>query len=285
MIMVSICMITFNHELYIEQAINGVLIQKCNFKFELVIGEDNSTDNTLSIIENIQKKYPNTIKILKQEKNIGAIPNLFETLSHCDGKYIAFCEGDDFWLDPYKLQKQIDFLETHTDYSLCFHDALVFWEDKSHIPYYFCKKLTSNIFSINDILNNKWFIPSASMVFPKEFIFPLPKWFKLIYNGDFALQLILAHKGKIHYINRLMSAYHKNATGFSNTMKRKQIYKNKINLLELFNNSTDKQYNKLIRNAIRKTEFYSKLYIVKDLISRFNIGKKILLVCSSLYHK
>src|ERR1700733_14979577 len=117
---VSVFMITYNHEKYVEQAIKSIVTQKVNFDFELVIGEDFSTDNTLAICKKYSARYPDIIKLLPSDKNHGLMGNAVRTLNACTGKYIAMCEGDDYWCDPYKLQKQVDFLETNSDYTICF---------------------------------------------------------------------------------------------------------------------------------------------------------------------
>ena len=127
--LVSVHMITYNHEKYIAQAIESALMQKTNFDYEIVIGEDCSTDKTRKIVDTYAKKYPDKIKLILNEKNIGMIPNFIKTLNMCRGKYIAMLEGDDYWTDPYKLQKQVDFLETNPDYGLV-HSATDFLIEK-----------------------------------------------------------------------------------------------------------------------------------------------------------
>ena len=118
---VSVFMMAYNHALFISEALEGVLMQKTNFDFDIVIGEDCSTDNTRQIILDYQKKYPGKFKLLLHEKNIGAMANQMAVFKACSGKYIAMCEGDDYWTDPYKLQKQVDFLEANEEYSICSH--------------------------------------------------------------------------------------------------------------------------------------------------------------------
>src|SRR5690349_16516557 len=108
---VSVCMVTYNHEKFIEKAIEGVLMQETDFDVELVIGEDFSTDQTRSIIEKYQQKYPGKIIIAPSEHNLGMMKNFVNTLNTCTGEYIALCEGDDFWTDPTKLQRQVEFME------------------------------------------------------------------------------------------------------------------------------------------------------------------------------
>ena len=106
---VSICMITFNHEKFIGQAIEGVMMQITDFEYKLIIGEDCSTDKTRQICIDFKEKYPEKIILRLPEKNIGVIPNFIENLDICskDYKYTAMCEGDDYWIDPLKLQKQM----------------------------------------------------------------------------------------------------------------------------------------------------------------------------------
>ena len=118
----SVLCITYNHELFIEEAINSFLMQQCNFDFEIVIGEDKSTDRTAEICEKYEKLYPGKIKLVCNETNIGMMPNFIKTFHRCEGTYIALCEGDDYWLDPFKLQKQVDFLEENPEYSFTCHN-------------------------------------------------------------------------------------------------------------------------------------------------------------------
>ena len=117
---VSVFILVYNQELYIKQTIQSILDQKTNFDFNLVIGEDCSTDNTLKILNDFKDKYPDQIKLISLKKNIGLIHNFVNTVKECDGKFIAICDGDDFWLDECKLQKQVDFLENNLDYSIVF---------------------------------------------------------------------------------------------------------------------------------------------------------------------
>jgi glycosyltransferase involved in cell wall biosynthesis len=117
---ISVMMITYNHAPYITQAIEGVLAQKTNFPFELVIGEDCSTDGTREIVFQFQDRYPDTIRVISSEKNVGPKQNIYRTMKACRGKYIAHCEGDDYWHHLHKLQKQADYLENHPECGLVF---------------------------------------------------------------------------------------------------------------------------------------------------------------------
>ena len=129
-ITVSVCMITYNHEQFISQAIEGILMQKTDFPIELIIGEDCSTDSTRQICTEYQEKYPDKINLQLRKNNLGFYQNWAVTLQACTGKYIALCEGDDYWTDPLKLQKQVDFLEANPDYSVCSHLYSCYNENK-----------------------------------------------------------------------------------------------------------------------------------------------------------
>lgn len=119
-------MITYKHEKFIAQAIEGVLVQKTDFDFHLFIGDDASPDNTSSIVEDYKKRFPGKISYIRHETNIGMHANFMGLYSLAKTKYIALCEGDDYWCDEYKLQKQVDFLERNSNYVLCFTRGLIF---------------------------------------------------------------------------------------------------------------------------------------------------------------
>jgi len=121
----SVCLITYNHVKYIEQAIEGVLMQQVDFSFELVIADDFSTDGTRELLLAYKKKYPELIKLILQKKNVGPAKNWMNLITFPQCKYIAYFEGDDYWTDPYKLQKQVDYLERYSSCVGCFSDTSV----------------------------------------------------------------------------------------------------------------------------------------------------------------
>lgn len=124
--LVSILCITYNHENFISRTIESFLSQKTNFPFEIIVGEDCSTDGTLSVINRYRIKYPDLIRVITSESNVGPLNNIRRTLKICKGKYIALCEGDDYWTDIYKIQIQVAFLENNPDYVVTYHDACAF---------------------------------------------------------------------------------------------------------------------------------------------------------------
>jgi glycosyltransferase involved in cell wall biosynthesis len=120
--LVSVMITTYNHALFIEEAIEGVFRQETDFAFEVVIGEDCSTDGTRDIVLELQRKHPDLIRVITSEKNVGSAQNCYRSMKACRGKYVAFCEGDDYWHDPHKLQKQVEFLEGHPGYGMVHSD-------------------------------------------------------------------------------------------------------------------------------------------------------------------
>jgi glycosyltransferase involved in cell wall biosynthesis len=203
---VSVCMITYNHEAYIAQAIEGVLMQQSTFPVELVIGEDCSTDRTREIVQGYAGRYPGKIRLLLNEHNLGSQANFIATLEACSAKYVALCEGDDYWTDPLKLQKQVDFLENHSDYAFCFHltyklyqatGEMALDEDRVKKPYYI----------IDDILTAKSGISTVSVIFRNSLIQSFPTWFYKSPVGDTPLFVLLAQHGKIGFIEQPMAIY------------------------------------------------------------------------------
>ena len=118
--LVSICCITYNHASSIGRALTSFLMQKTDFAYEIIVAEDCSTDETAEICRSFVERHPDSVRLITSDNNVGAVKNEVRAIDAAQGKYIAFCEGDDYWIDPYKLQKQVDFMESHPDYSVCF---------------------------------------------------------------------------------------------------------------------------------------------------------------------
>lgn len=256
--LVSVCMVTYAHAEFISQALDGILIQKTNFPFEIVIGEDCGPDNTREICKEYQKKYPDIIKLNFQKKNIGAQNNFIDTLDKCKGKYIALCEGDDYWNAPDKLQKQVDFLEANPDFTLCANTSniLQFGELIEN------KAPEKDILTFKDVLAQNWGIMTASILFKRE-AFQIPSWYKDIVNGDYALQLIVSTHGKIKILPEAMSVYRRHLGGISMKLKPFNQASWLIYLLFEFNNYTNDRFKKDILRKI-KTTYKNQTRFAKD---------------------
>lgn len=208
---VSVCMITYNHELYIEQAIHGVLSQNFDFDVELVISDDASDDKTQEKIIGIIHKNESKVKIryFRNIENIGMIKNFSSTLNKCQGKYIALCEGDDYWTDPNKLQKQIDFLEDNQDYGICFHRVNIFNLEGQIVDDFITRKVGETTTAMDLAEGN--FIHTPSVVLRNDFI--IPEWFENVFLGDWSLYLISVRNRKIKYLNDEMATYRIHSSG------------------------------------------------------------------------
>lgn len=236
---VSVCCITYNHERFLAQAIESVLMQETSFAVELVLGEDCSTDSTRQIALDFQRRYPDRIRLLLPENNLGVMGNLLATLEACTGKYIALLEGDDYWTDPHKLQRQVDVLEQNPSYTTVIHNAEEFMDDNSIPPRLFSEKYAAILpthaqeFTQADIALKGWFIPTASMLFRRDALFPIPKWLPHAFSGDYSLHLLLTRAGKMYYLPEVMSRYRLHPGGImSATQNGRIIARNQKQIFE-----------------------------------------------------
>ena len=250
-ILVSVHVVTYNHEKYIAQAIEGILSQITEFEFEIVIGEDKSTDGTLLICKQYQKLYPEKIKLVERQVNIGSLNNFIDLFNHCNGKYIAICEGDDYWINSTKLQSQVDFLEENNDYILSFSKSYEYFEaDNELIETKYPEKI--NNLTIPQLLKYSWFIRTATILFKRDklnFQFLL----KVRYGVDYFLQLLLLNQGKFHFLNEITSVYRHHPNGISLSSKNVYLERRLILIKNLifFDNYSKKLYTREINKAIQ----------------------------------
>jgi glycosyltransferase involved in cell wall biosynthesis len=242
--LVSIICIAYNHERHIHDAIKGFLIQQSDYPFEIIIHDDVSTDNTQSIIKSYQETYPKIIKsIIQKENQFSQDPNrvISIPLKEAKGKYVAICEGDDFWIEPLKLQRQVSYLESNTDFSMCIHNAVVYnlYQGTQNL---FNLKAIPETLSVKDVILRSWFSPTASFLFRNNII-NLPT--NMSVNGDMLLLFLNALEGKIHCSNKIMSVYNYGTiNSLSDTLKdnKTELYQKRINLLSYINTRTKYKY-------------------------------------------
>jgi glycosyltransferase involved in cell wall biosynthesis len=245
----SVCLITYNHESFISQAIESVLSQKTDYPFQIVIGDDLSTDRTRSICQSYADRFPDKVKLLAREKNLGMISNFTNTLENCKGDYIAFIEGDDYWTDPEKLQTQISFLEKNTEYSLCFHNVVnKFMRSNENAEVLFHKEMIEEEYHTEDLLK-QWFIPSSSVVFRNYPDFTIPEWFMHCKSGDIPFLLLLSLRGKLKYFQNAMSVYRIHDSGMSASHNGYEKIIAMMFIYENFNIYTKGRFHKSIRKA------------------------------------
>lgn len=229
---VIITCITYNHKDYIHNALDGFVMQKTNFPFVAVIHDDASTDGTTDIIREYAEKNQNIIyPIFEREnqysKHDGSVRRIVNNVIKYSGaKYIAFCEGDDYWIDPLKLQKQVDFLESHPDFTICFHNAEVINETYEPLSF---DSLQDREYTSNEVFDN-WIVPTASILYRQDV--PSLQLDKRRYNGDLPLILNSLKYGKGFGMSEKMSAYRVTNKGITiarrkeDPVMRAKAYKN-----------------------------------------------------------
>jgi len=201
-------MITYNHEKFIAQAIDSVLMQQTDFEYELVIGEDCSTDRTRAMVVDYAGRYPDRIRPLLRERNLGMNPNFVQTFQSCRGEYVALLEGDDYWTDPLKLQKQTDYLSSRPDCSLCFHPVHLAYDDSHGDGKTSWPPSRKPSYTLYDVLAAKYlWIHTSSILVRNNQIDGFPAWFYEMPMGDLPFIILNAEKGDIVYLNEIMGDY------------------------------------------------------------------------------
>lgn len=270
---VSVAMITYNHEKYIEEAINSVLMQQCDFEVELVITNDKSTDTTDAIIRRILNNHKNAswIKYISREDNLGMMGNYIQTFTETSGKYIAICEGDDFWTDPLKLQRQVDFFKENPETSFVFHAASFLLNSGEIGSFNGNVNLTkTGIISTATFLENESnTYVSASSMLRSDVVSNMPEWFKNAFVGDYPIMFLALEKGKIGYLKENMATYRIASEGsWSNSNlsynKRLSLFKKKIELNNIINEYTGRKYQRYITLSLLPYIFRRVLYKFRE---------------------
>jgi len=244
----SVAMITYNHEPFIAQAIQSVLTQKVSFGYEIVIGEDCSADGTRAIILEFQERYPERIKLLPSDGNIGAMRNFERTILACRGKYIAFLEGDDYWTSKEKLQTQVDFLDAHIDCAVCCH-RVKFLNETGLAEADVFPSSPAGSYTLEDLLKRN-FIMTCSTVLRRELIPPLPEWFCDMKLGDWPVFAFVAKHGKIELLDEIMATYRVHAGATWSSLPPITRMGESVRMLRALANHFDSKYAKAIQQSI-----------------------------------
>lgn len=214
--MVSIRCLVYNHESFLRQCLDGFVMQQTNFPFEAVVHEDASTDNSAAILREYAEKYPDIIKPIFQTENQyskrdGSIRRIMN--AHMRGKYVAYCEGDDYWTDPHKLQKQVDFLETHPEYSMCFHKAEIVYDDVPQEATDWYSHLEEREFTADEVLTPPC-VPTASMMVRADVISQVPTH-PDFHGGDIIVHATACSCGKAYCMGDTMAVYRRHAASWT----------------------------------------------------------------------
>jgi glycosyltransferase involved in cell wall biosynthesis len=294
---VSVTMITYNHAEFISKAIDSVLMQRTNFDYEIVIGEDCSTDNTRNILIDFQKRYPDKFRLLLNEKNLGGHRNSAQTLQACKGQYIALLEGDDYWTSPQKLQKQVDFLDSHPECSICFHNVTEFYKEGNREPHSFFRNNQKEFFTVEDLLLRN-FIPTCSTMFRRGLFVEFPDWYYLLKMGDWPLHILNALHGKIGYINEIMAVHviHPGGAWFTMIQNWEERIKANIDFYDNIYAYLEPKYKRIIDRILHNlclevSERYAdmadlakaKTYAIRCFTNHFLISRNLIKILLRLY--
>jgi len=241
---VSVLTITYNHERFIAQALDSALMQQVYFNYEIVVGDDCSTDSTRKILADYQRKFPDKIRLLLPEQNLGMMANFAATLKECCGQFIALLEGDDYWTSPDKLQRQVDLLEAHPECCASFHNVLVVHDGAPEQDRLFHQHpLGKQFFDLKDVATNH-FIPTCSTLFRNRQPQALPDWFLELPMGDWPLHILNAEHGSYAYLDQVMANYRVHQGGVWSGSSRLTVLDRTIKACHLIDLNTRGRYSK-----------------------------------------
>jgi glycosyltransferase involved in cell wall biosynthesis len=252
---VSVSLLAYNHESFIEEALDSILLQQVNFDYEIVIGEDCSQDDTREIILNYLKDNPDKIRIFLSKKPLndrksGRL-NFVRNLKACRGEYVALLDGDDYWTSPHKLQAQVDLLDSHPEYALCFHCVTTVDEEAERQIETFSPPWQKDFYTLEDLLVGN-IVATCSTVFRNKLFGDFPNWFYSTPMGDWALHILNAQHGNIGYIDESMAVYRIHKKGLWASRGRIRNYLDEAKAYRIFCNHLGKQYLELLKSHMSK---------------------------------
>lgn len=248
-IMVSVATTAYNHEPFIQEAIDSVMMQEADFDYEHVIGEDCSTDHTREVVSEYQRQRSDTVRVLLNEENLGGRRNLVQVLEACQGKYIALLEGDDYWTSPDKLRKQVDFLEAHPECAICFHDVSKEYEAEALKPKHENPRSYKSFYTLEELLVGN-FIPTCSVLCRRSLFGDFPQWFYTTPTGDWPYHVLNAHYGTIGYIGEVMAVHRVHAASVWSPRSIVERRRGMLHTVEIFRQNLDPKYDRVLEDSL-----------------------------------
>ena len=278
--LVSVACLTFNHAKFIRLCLGSLVIQKTNFKFEILVHDDASTDGTQEIIKEYERKFPDLVKPIYQKENQFSKGAELSSLNfaRARGKYLALCEGDDYWIDENKLQIQVDFMEKNPDCSVCFHPVMVVWENEEHPNSIFPSpeiRFNKTVLELEDLLKRN-FIQTNSVMYRWAFYEKKYEPYRApdLLPGDWYLHLYHAQYGKICFIDQCMSVYrrHENGIWSGNPLVRHGI--KHLRFFEEVHKNIAKDKDAYLKTVLKSIECLYKTFIDNDLKANLEYMEK-----------
>lgn len=248
-------LITYNHEKYIAQALESILMQETDFEFEINVIEDCSTDRTQAIVMQYVRKYPHIVKPYFNEKNIGfkvTQENAYRGLRTCKGEYLAVLEGDDFWTSPTKLQTQVEFLDANPDFAICAHNTIKMYEDGTQDPHRFLYWGQRGDATVHDVIGLQSFFHMAGVLFRNVYKGEPPPQYRSKWSCDIFVMISHATFGKVHHIDKDWAVYRAHAGGRFSSMSRMKGWLYNIDGLRRYNAWLRYRYMKSFAESISR---------------------------------
>jgi glycosyltransferase involved in cell wall biosynthesis len=258
---VSVLMTAYNQEKFIAEALNSVLMQQVDFNYEAVVSEDFSSDRTRQIVLELEQKSAGIIRVLSRDQataerdranGVGGKTAFVEGFRACRGQYIALLDGDDYWTSSHKLQKQVEFLDSHLDYAICFHNAIIVSKDGSSTGKEFCLPGQKETTTVTDLIKGNYMF-TGSVVFRRGLFTEFPEWFFSARIGDWPVHILNAQHGNIGYLNEVMAAYRVHDDNWWSWEPSAQKLLEEIRLLDHVNAYLGFKYNQLIKETQSKS--------------------------------
>lgn len=300
-IMVSVYCLAYNHEKYIKDCLEGFVKQKTNFKYEVIVHDDASTDNTANIIKEYAERYPDIIKPIWQEENqysqgVEIVDKFIGPL--LKGKYVAICEGDDYWCDEHKLQRQVEILENHPEYIACVHQTKTANSSTGEVGLY-SKLRKSGVIEIEKMLRDRGPVyHTSSLCYHKEALEEKPDFCYIVKGiGDYPKEFALALQGDIYYLNKVMSVYRQFTESSwslkvkNDILEKEKYYQEIIALLKAVDSYSKYKYNDLFDKTILDFKYQMwklnpQISVLKDEdFSKLSLRKKIKIIMRSILKK
>jgi glycosyltransferase involved in cell wall biosynthesis len=252
---ISVVVTSYNHEKYISKCLDGILMQRGVFDLEVILGDDCSTDLTPQIMQNYQEKYPDIIKIMPAEVNLGVTRNLKRCLDACTGEFVAICEGDDYWISEEKLQKQMKHLIEHQDLPMCFSSIMLLYEPANRlVPHPEQYVLNKDRISTEEIIQTNYIGNFSCCMYRMDVIRELPHALFEIYTVDWMFNIMCSEWGGIGYIKDWMSVYRIHSSGGWSGKPEQEKYESWLSYIDTYNSFLDFKYDKEFKKLKSQVE-------------------------------